>query len=167
MNYILKNWIVKKGLFWYCSNYSTWKNNHNLHFFLNCFASSFFFSFQFWSVLYGTICQPLLWEPKHSRRSRGCPTTTFIDQRQIVTPILTRQFVASVMTYRQEWNRLIKSVWVHPNRQIDMGFNFTCTHKQSNKVPQREHTEHCTCKLFLIRPLVECIISYLKYFYLY
>ena len=38
MNYILKNWIVKKRLFWYCSNYSTWKNNHNLHFFLNCFA---------------------------------------------------------------------------------------------------------------------------------
>ena len=45
MNYILKNWIVKKRLFWYCSNYSTWKNNHNLHFFLNCFASSFFFFF--------------------------------------------------------------------------------------------------------------------------
>ena len=46
MNYILKNWIiVKKRLVWYCSNYSTWKNNHNLHFFFNCFASSFFFFF--------------------------------------------------------------------------------------------------------------------------
>lgn len=44
--YILENWIVKKRLFWYCSNYSTWKSNCDLYFFgivlpLFFFLSSF------------------------------------------------------------------------------------------------------------------------------
>lgn len=136
MNYILKNWIVKKGLFWYCSNYSTWKNNHNLHFFFNCFASSFFFSFQFWSV-YGTInfANHFFRNQNTADAQEGAQESTFIDQLQIVTPVLSRQDVASVMTNRQKWDRLIKSVWVHPNRQIDTGFDFTCTHRQCNKVP--------------------------------
>ena len=43
MNYILKKRIVKKRLFWYCSNYSTWKNNHNLHFFKIVSPLLFFF----------------------------------------------------------------------------------------------------------------------------
>ena len=49
MNYIPKNWIVKKRWFCYCCKYSTLKYNHDLYF-LQLFHLSFFFSFQFWSV---------------------------------------------------------------------------------------------------------------------
>ena len=60
-----------------------------------------------------TVSKLLLWDPKHGRRSRGRPATTFIDQLESGT-CLSRQDLAPVMANRQEWDRLIKSVRVHP-----------------------------------------------------
>ena len=60
-----------------------------------------------------TVYQLLLWDPKHGRRSRGRPATTFMDQLESGTG-LSRQDLASVMANRGEWDRLIKSVRVHP-----------------------------------------------------
>ena len=60
-----------------------------------------------------TVSQLLLWDPKHGRRSRGRPATTVIDQLESGTG-LSRQDLAPVMANRREWERLIKSAWVHP-----------------------------------------------------
>lgn len=79
MNYILKNWIVKKGLFWYCSSYSTWKNNHNLHFFLNCFASSFFFLSSFGQYM-GLFANHFFGNQNTADAQEGAQESTFIDQ---------------------------------------------------------------------------------------
>ena len=60
-----------------------------------------------------TVSQLLLWDPKHGRRSRVRPATTVIDQLESGTG-LSRQDLAPVMANRREWDRLIKSAWVHP-----------------------------------------------------
>jgi len=59
------------------------------------------------------VSKLLLWDPKHGRRSRGRPATTFTDQLESGIG-LSRLDLAPVMANRREWDRLIKSVRVHP-----------------------------------------------------
>ena len=70
----------------------------------------------------GHYSQLILWGPKYGRRPRGRTATTSIDQLQSDSS-LSRQDLASVMANRQEWDRLIKSVRVHP-KQIDKYKNY-------------------------------------------
>ena len=71
-----------------------------------------------------TVSKLLLCDPKHGRRSRGRPATTFIDQLESDTG-LSRQDLAPVMANRREWDRLIKLVRVRP-KYIDR-FNSNVT----------------------------------------
>ena len=48
-----------------------------------------------------TVFQIIPWDPKHGRRSRGRPATTFIDQLESDSD-LSKQDLASVMVNRRE-----------------------------------------------------------------
>ena len=65
--------------------------------------------------LYFFTYRTLFWNPKHGRRSRGRPATTFTDQLESDRG-LSRQDLASVVANRGKWDRFIKSVWVRQNR---------------------------------------------------
>ena len=78
------------------------------------------FSGHCWRSKNETSSQLLLWEPKHGRHSKGAPTN---NKQRLLTNLesdtsLSRQDLAPVMANRQEWDRFIKSVRVHP-KQID------------------------------------------------
>ena len=67
--------------------------------------------------VFGVICKENLWDPKHGRRSRGRPATTFVDQLEEDTGF-ARQELPAVMAERVEGDKLIKSVRVRP-KDID------------------------------------------------
>ena len=79
MNYILKKRIVKKRLFWYCSNYSTWKNNHNLHFF-KIVSPLLFFFFPVLVSIMGLFANHFFRNQNTADAQEGAQESTFIDQ---------------------------------------------------------------------------------------
>ena len=59
------------------------------------------------------VSQLLLWDPMHSRCSRGHPATAFVDQLEEDTGLF-RQDLPAIMADKGEWDKLIKLVQVHP-----------------------------------------------------
>lgn len=79
MNYILKNWIVKKGLFWYVPTTVHGRITTTYIFFLNCFASSFFFLSSFGQYM-GLFANHFFRNQNTADAQEGAQESTFIDQ---------------------------------------------------------------------------------------
>ena len=73
------------------------------------------FSGYIWRSKNEISSQLLFWEPRHGKRSRGRPATTYIDQLERDTG-LSRQNLPRVMEQRKDWKKLIQIIRARSNR---------------------------------------------------